>query len=298
MATSEPPITWLRAFEAAGRTGSFKQAAEELKVSPSTISHQIRDLEKHLGVPLFNRSAKRISLTFEGEQYLPSLIEGFRHIREANLSLSDGGSDNKVIKIGAFPFLANEILTPNLARLEGDNRIDKVQIFTRTDIELLSAINPEERLDIIVRYHSNEQDHSGIVKRKLSDVAIVPIVPTQSEGFDAAADLLAFPLIRVIGPFEGWQRWVDQYCPDNKLPDFSLETDSFHSAALAVERGEGVCLGVMPQIKPWLDAGRVKGLTEYLLPIEDQAAFAISAAYDEGKPENDAAIEWLQELLT
>ena len=64
-----PPLTWLRAFDAAGRLGSFKAAAEALHVTPSAISHQIKSLEAHLGLPLFERAGARLALTVSGRAY-------------------------------------------------------------------------------------------------------------------------------------------------------------------------------------------------------------------------------------
>jgi DNA-binding transcriptional LysR family regulator len=105
--SSLPPLSWLRSFEAAGRLLSFKQAASELCVSPSTISHQIRDLEDYLGTPLFVRG-KQLRLTEEGRSYLSPVESGFELLRSAEIKIPTDSRFN----IGAFPFLANEILTP------------------------------------------------------------------------------------------------------------------------------------------------------------------------------------------
>jgi LysR family glycine cleavage system transcriptional activator len=77
-----PPLTSLRTFEAAGRLGSFTKAADELHVTQSAVSRQIRTLEDDLGVPLFRRSHRKVRLTAEGRRLLPVLSEAFAGITE------------------------------------------------------------------------------------------------------------------------------------------------------------------------------------------------------------------------
>jgi LysR family glycine cleavage system transcriptional activator len=71
-----PPLNALRAFEAAARHLSFKQAADELAVTPTAVSHQVRGLEDYLGFPLFRRLTRALELTAEGSAMLPKLQEG------------------------------------------------------------------------------------------------------------------------------------------------------------------------------------------------------------------------------
>src|ERR671923_420801 len=72
-----PSLAGLRAFEAAARHLSFKRAAQELHVTPTAISHQIRQLEAAIGVPLFERRTRQVLLTAEGQVLLPVLRDGF-----------------------------------------------------------------------------------------------------------------------------------------------------------------------------------------------------------------------------
>lgn len=78
-----PPLHSLRAFEAAARHLSFKDAAEELAVSPTAISHHVRQLEAVLGVQLFERHARRVELTAHGKQLYPVLRDGFEAFAHA-----------------------------------------------------------------------------------------------------------------------------------------------------------------------------------------------------------------------
>ena len=285
------PLSWLQAFEAAGRLGSFKAAAEELSVSPSNVSHQIRDLEAHLGVLLFSRSSRNVALTEEGRRYLPELTAGFQSIGNAS---PFGSHSAKRLHIGAFPFLANEILTPQLATLKADLPDWEIRLFTHNELAALNHTDPQQRLDVVVCYGSGR--FPGLSHSRLAGVGLVPVVgPDLSVA--GVAELLEQPLIRVLGPFQGWERWLERFAAAGALPEFQLETDSFHAAMLAVERNEGACLAVTPYINAWLRAGRVKALPQWALPIDDYAAYAVFAPFQYANPAIHRFSEWLAERL-
>jgi len=78
-----PPLNALKVFEAAARHMSFRRAAEELNVTHSAVSHQVKALEEQFGVPLFERASRRVSLTEAGEVYYPILRDAFDALRGA-----------------------------------------------------------------------------------------------------------------------------------------------------------------------------------------------------------------------
>jgi LysR family transcriptional regulator, glycine cleavage system transcriptional activator len=86
-----PPLNALRAFEAAARHLSFKQAAHELHVTPAAVGQQVKALEARLGVRLFERLHKQLILTPAGRMFLPEISEGFRRIAEATVRLKPEG---------------------------------------------------------------------------------------------------------------------------------------------------------------------------------------------------------------
>ena len=99
---SMPPLNALRAFEAAARHLSLTKAAAELHVTAGALSHQIRGLEDLLGVKLFERRVRSISLTQAGKQLYPGLQTGFLQLREAVESLRSPG-DERVLVISTAP---------------------------------------------------------------------------------------------------------------------------------------------------------------------------------------------------
>jgi LysR family transcriptional regulator, glycine cleavage system transcriptional activator len=110
-----PPLSSLRFFEAAARLQSFKLAAAELSVTPSAVSHGIVGLEEALGVELFLREPRGLSLTREGKLYLPYIAEAFALIAIGTQRLPDRRA-NRTIAVSCAPTLAMRWFVPRLAR--------------------------------------------------------------------------------------------------------------------------------------------------------------------------------------
>jgi LysR family transcriptional regulator, glycine cleavage system transcriptional activator len=115
MYNAPPPLNALRAFEAAARHLSLTKAALELNVTPGALSHQIRGLENHLGLKLFDRGVRSIALTAAGKALQPGLQAGFLHIRDALASLDRRG-DARVLVVSAPPGFTSKWLAPRLYR--------------------------------------------------------------------------------------------------------------------------------------------------------------------------------------
>jgi LysR family transcriptional regulator, glycine cleavage system transcriptional activator len=108
-----PPLTELRAFEAAARHLSFKMAAAELSVTPTAISHQVKLLERHCGQPLFRRRPRPLVLTWAGQQLFPVVRDGFETFAEALTTVRAGASTGR-LRITATNAFAARWLVPRL----------------------------------------------------------------------------------------------------------------------------------------------------------------------------------------
>ncbi|MGL9620294.1 LysR family transcriptional regulator [Bradyrhizobium sp. U531] len=111
-----PPLNALRAFEAAARHLSFKQAAHELHVTAGAISQQVRLLEERLGVQLFERRTRQVILTSAGEPYLAQVRQAFRCLAEATAELKPEGVTS-MLHIGLHASFAVEGLRTRLAKI-------------------------------------------------------------------------------------------------------------------------------------------------------------------------------------
>lgn len=142
-----PPLNALRAFEVAARHLSFTRAADELFVTPSAVSHQIKTLEDNLGLLLFQRDAKALTLTAAGKAYLPGVQEAFKQLAFAthHLHRSQGAP---ALKINVPPTFAVKWLTPRMRSfMQAHPDIDLKVSTTKDAVDFM-----REDFDMAVRY--------------------------------------------------------------------------------------------------------------------------------------------------
>src|SRR6476646_1061881 len=114
MLLSSVPISAIRAFEAAARTGSFRDAANELHLTPSAVSHAIRKLESTLSTVLFERSARSIRLTPAGENLMRHAGSAFDELRRGLEEVAGRGP--RLLRVHSAPSFAAQWLAPRLAK--------------------------------------------------------------------------------------------------------------------------------------------------------------------------------------
>ncbi len=146
MHKAPPPLNALRAFEAAARHLSLTKAALELNVTPGALSHQIRGLEDHLGLKLFDRGVRSIALTAAGKALQPGLQTGFLHIRDALASLNTLG-DTHVLVISTPPGFTSKWLAPRLYRFS----IAHPEIDVRVSSSMNNANFASDGVDAAIR---------------------------------------------------------------------------------------------------------------------------------------------------
>ena len=142
-----PPLNSLRALEAAARHLSFTKAAEELHVTPAAISHQIKGLEEHLGVPLFRRLNRAVLLTDAGQACLPGLSEAFDRIAAVleRLRAQDRGGP---LTVSTSPAFAAKWLVPRLERFQ--ERCPEIEVRVSAAMRLVDFAR--EDVDVAIRY--------------------------------------------------------------------------------------------------------------------------------------------------
>lgn len=141
-----PPVNSIRAFEAASRYGQFQAAADELGVTPSALSYQIRQLEEHLGIKLFKRLNRAVELTPEGRMISPGVIEAFTTL-ENTFALLQSENDNTLV-VSTGPAFSAKWLAPRLhSYLEENPHIDfrLSANLKRTDFE-------RDGVDAVIRF--------------------------------------------------------------------------------------------------------------------------------------------------
>src|ERR1700740_1340233 len=188
-----PPLGSLRAFEAAARHMSFREAANELGVTPTAISHQIRILEDTCGQPLFRRRPRPLELTSAGERLFPVVRSGFDAFASAIASASPRVS-HKRLRVTSPNAFASRWLVPRLPKWrEASPKIPLEIIGTDAVLALRTG-----EADIAVRYARRMPlDLSGrdIFRDTFFPVCCPELLIREGHRIDRAADLLRYPLI-------------------------------------------------------------------------------------------------------
>lgn len=242
------PLNNLRAFEAAARHLSFTNAAIELRVTPAALSQQVKALEDRLGLPLFHRLPRGLSLTDEGQAMLPVLRRSFDDIA-ALLERLTGGAD-AVLSIGAVGTFAVAWLLPRLDAFRAAHPAIDVRVSTnnnRVDIA-------EEGLDFAIRF--GDGAWHGIAAELLMDAPVAPLcAPAIAARLSAPQDLLGETLLRSYRA-DDWTRWfaaAGLQAPVLRGPIF----DSSRLMADAAMQGLGVALAPARFFVAELEDGRL-----------------------------------------
>ena len=224
-----PPLDWLRVFEAAGRLGGFSAAAREAGLSQAAISQRIGNLGSWLGRSLFLREARGVSLTIEGESYLPLVQESLQAL-ERNTEDLFGQSPRELRVVGQYSHIHTLVLPALPAFLETQ---PKVRVMTDT-VARRSSLD-EERTWLQIRY-----GRGAWPGRESKLIASEVLMPMAAPGVDWGA-----PLIELRGERPGWQEWA-RVADIKGMPTSRISFDSVGHAISAARQGLGIVLGSVP----------------------------------------------------
>ncbi|MBT2338436.1 MULTISPECIES: transcriptional regulator GcvA [Pseudomonas] len=251
-----PSLNGLKAFESAARHMSFTKAADELNVTQTAISHQIRRLEEELGVRLFLRLKDGLALTREGQAYFPGVCSAFQELRYCTETLLETCS-HSVLTISTLVSVASKWLLPRLASFQ--QAFPKIDVRVTASTELVDF--RKTGIDAAIRYGSG--DWKGLRADWLMADEIFPVCsPRLLEGPDALkspADLASHTLLQVSGMTHGdWNTWLAAAGQPTKLAEGTRLT--FDLAMMAVQAavdGLGVCIGRTTYVDDDLKTGRL-----------------------------------------
>lgn len=303
MAERSIPVRGIAVFEAAARAVSFHAAAEELNLTPSAVSHQIRLLEETLGVKLFERVGRGVTLTAEGADYARSVRPSIRRLRAATNQIkarAKKGRQLEVVRIEIPPSLAHCWLLPRLAalisqhpgidilvnaqgsHLQGDRLPWPTSNDAPADIQIVYG---DENLWADRALHLFSEDFQPLCAPALVD----------SRAIDSADQLLQHTLIGTSRNAVTWEEWLNWQGIDvDENPAHTLQLDPSHLAIEAGVHGLGFILESSVLVQRQLAIGDLiapfpnlvrPGLSYWLLaPPLRKAPSAV-----------DAVIEWLRE---
>jgi LysR family transcriptional regulator, glycine cleavage system transcriptional activator len=255
---SLPPLTALRAFEAAARHLSLSLAANELNVTPAAIRHQIRQFEDYIGLPVFERNGRGLALTDAGAAGVRDLREAFAHLAaamDAIGSLGEGG----VLSVSVPPSFAAKWLLPRLHSFEREHPEIDVHVSASTEI----ADFKRDRIDVAIGYGPG--GYSDVFLEKLLTETVIPVCSPVLLGdtvVRTARDLLGLTLLHDDSPendssspnWDSWMRAAGVRGADvERGPRFNQSSLVIESAIL----GRGVALARSTLVAADIQAGRL-----------------------------------------
>nr|WP_298250490.1 LysR substrate-binding domain-containing protein [uncultured Halomonas sp.] len=243
-----PPLTCLRAFEAAARHGSFTQAGVELNLTQSAISRQIKRLEKDLGRPLFERTTDGLRPTPAGAHYFRVVQRMLRELGDETARLRRHGNDHQ-LTLASSPTIASHWLARWLPDFQRTHPEVEIRILTVEDPYRLDL----DEFDLALYYHlKGEVDPPGLLAEQLfgGEEVIAVCSATYLERHGAvrdANDLLAHHTLLVVEDhyhdWLTWEAWYRALGLDWHPPVHSLRANSYQLLMNATLAGQGVILG-------------------------------------------------------
>lgn len=236
-----PSLKSLQAFEAAARRGSFAAAADELHVTASAISHQIRFLEQEIGASLFHRNTRTIALTDVGDSYFQSVSEAFIIMEAATRDIERHGKSD-ILTVHSVPSFAAQWLMPRLARFSAQHSSIDVRLYASADpVDLNAGL-----VDVDIRY-GNVLSTRGVVTLPLPQEAIMafcsPDLLTRGpHPLREPADLRHHTLIHSEVNLLSWRGWAKRHGDIALDFDRGPRFDRSFMAISAAADGLGICL--------------------------------------------------------
>lgn len=286
-----PPLLALEAFDAAARSLSFKAAAAELNLTPSAISHRVKQLEQYLGLPLFRRLNREIRLTEAGEDYYSTVRRAFDQVAQVSLRVGRGAQQSEELRLSSVPHFAASWIIPNLEELL--NRRPGLRVYVESSIR--NADFARDAVDAAVRYGAG--NWPGLNVTKLTDLSVAPVcTPALLKRLRSPADLREVTLLHFSQFPQSWSEWLQAAGLPAFEPKHEVYFDSVSQAIDAAENGLGIALGVAPLIGPRLATGRLVMPFGPLMPLQ-HAYWLACRKGDAGKPAIKALRDWLLELM-
>ncbi|KXJ54560.1 MAG: LysR family transcriptional regulator [Colwellia sp. Phe_37] len=287
----QTPIRGLRSFCVASKCLSFKHAASQLFLTPSAVSHQIKQLEAQLDTSLFKRGTRTIELTSAGKQFYQS-IQPIIHQLESTITEFTQKQQNQTIVISLPEFFASELFVPSLSLWSENNPTINLQLET---VKSSSEQSQSADLSIVL---ANGKPNANIV-HELFPIRYAPACnkklykKLKSTGFAA---LKSTPLILHSSRPWSWHQWADKVGVDDFDPKQIIQFDSMFGVARAAQQGMGIALVPLPMSKTWFSEQLLVKLFDEELNTNDKY-YLIQHENMDSRPELGLFAEWVKDAF-
>jgi LysR family glycine cleavage system transcriptional activator len=291
------PWTSLQAFEAASRLASFKDAARELAVTPTAVSHQIRRLEAQLGFPLFERLHRSVQLTARGEVLASEVQDTFGRLHRslARLRLEGRAAGSDTLTVSVVPSFASKWLAPRLHEFQALHPRIGLRIVAD---EALVDLRRARLVDVALRYGPGGGYGKALHAQRLwatgEIVAVCAPALIRAAPIRSAADVKRHMLIRTAPPAlsrrakarqpgTDWLAWLNAagVATDAAIEKKVMAGPLFSASQLAIEAalaGQGIALAPKILVERDLASRRLKQL--FSVGIPDPNAFWVLCRAD------------------
>lgn len=249
-----PSLDLIKGFVAVGRRMSITQAAEDLCLTQSAMSKQVRALEQALGVRLFHRGYRSVSLTEAGERLFQSANAAVQQLQDAMGSFSSGGK--RPVTITASAGVAGLWLLPRLGDFQRRHPEVDVRFATNNAVVDLAS----EQIDLAVRYCAESQAPKGAVKLFGETIAPVAHPSLGLRALDSRQALARQVLLEfdVVGrPWLHWADWLAARGWRTSQAKGVLHFNQYDQMIQAAVAGQGVALGRLELLSPFVEDGRL-----------------------------------------
>lgn len=291
-----PPLNALRAFEAAARHLSISRAASELNVTPAAISHQIRLLEDHIGLPVFMRNGRGLSLTDAGAAGVRDLREGFARLTAA-MDAIDSLGEAGVLSVSVAPSFAAKWLLPRLDTFQ--TRHPEIDVHVSASMQLVDFAR--DGVDLAIRYGAG--GYSELTVEKLLTERVVPVCSPEliaaAGGLRSIDDLVGVTLLHDDSPDNdpscpNWEMWLraagNTHIDTTRGPRFNQSSLVIEAAVL----GRGIALAKAALAAEDLRSGRLVQPFASVMTV-DFAYYIVAPRGKLNLPKVSYFIDWLRQ---
>ncbi|WP_208604657.1 LysR substrate-binding domain-containing protein [Mesorhizobium qingshengii] len=284
----------LRLFEAAARLGSFKQAAEEVHVTPSAVSHGLRTLEHWLGAELFQRDARGLTLTQAGEAYAAEVHHALTILASATEVFPGRRKATGTLSVSVAPTFATRWLLPRLPKFAERYPDISITIDTaRRHVDFLT-----EGFDLAIRMATSSRPTESWAE--LVAESFVPVCSPDLLRKHGLRDEIRFtgqvPLIHVTAASEDWAAWFQAKGLAAISGCRSINVDTIQLAAEAAIQGLGIAIGRKPVMDDYIAAGDLVEIAGPPVPVATRY-WLVGTHKSFDRPEIKSFRNWiLQEL--
>jgi len=288
MARKLPPLHLFSIFEASARLESFKLASEELFITPSAISHQIKSLENFVGFELFHRKSRRVALNPAGKMYLNYIQQSLSLLEKGTKTIINKYS-SPALKISTFPTMASNVIIPQLSNFQNSHPDIDIRIETGMNVADLRY----DDFDLAIRIGVG--NWPGVIITNLLPLKVAAVCSpafAEKHQIKSISQINELPLIDLDKMPTAWQEWGQAVNINNVKSDRKLTFSHYDAALQAAEQGLGLALALLPIENLLLERHLLIKPFNEDLPYY-QSVYAVYREEDKDRHDIQCFINWL-----